>query len=48
MQKKFRRLSFALAALLCLATIDRSNIINVVEGVRYSLPPAEIRAFLKL
>ena len=37
-----------LAALLCLATIDRSNIINVVEGVRYSLPPAEIRAFLKL
>lgn len=36
-----------LAALLCLAELERSNIINVVEGVRYGLPPEKIAAFLK-
>ena len=37
----------ALAAALCLADLERSNIINVVEGVRYGLPPDKIAAFLK-
>ncbi len=36
-----------LVALLCLATIDRSNIINIIEGVRYGLPGAQIEEFLK-
>ncbi len=36
-----------LAAVLCLADLERSNIINVVEGVRYGLPPEKIAAFLK-
>ena len=36
-----------LAAVLCLAGLERSNIINVVEGVRYGLPPEKIAAFLK-
>ena len=37
----------ALAAVLCLADLERSNIINVVEGVRYGLPPEKIAVFLK-
>ena len=36
-----------LAAVLCLADIQRSNIINIIEGVRYGLPAAQINAFLK-
>ena len=36
-----------LAATLCLADIQRSNIINIIEGVRYGLPAAQINAFLK-
>lgn len=36
-----------LAATLCLADIQRSNIINIIEGVRYGLPVAQINAFLK-
>ena len=40
-------LSLALAALLCLANLERSNIINVIEGVRYGLSPEQISAFLK-
>ena len=36
-----------LAALLCLANLERSNIINVIEGVRYGLSPEQISAFLK-
>lgn len=36
-----------LAAVLCLADLERSNIINVVEGVRYGLPPEKIAVFLK-
>ncbi|MEG1069153.1 MAG: V-type ATPase subunit [Ruthenibacterium sp.] len=37
----------ALAALLCLANLERSNIINVIEGVRYGLTPEQIENFLK-
>ncbi len=37
----------ALAAVLCLANLERSNIINVIEGVRYGLAPEDIEAFLK-
>ena len=36
-----------LAALLLLCDIERSNIINVIEGVRYGLSPEQISAFLK-
>ena len=36
-----------LAALLCIANMERSNIINVIEGVRYRLSPEQIGAFLK-
>ena len=36
-----------LAAVLCLADLERSNIFNVVEGVRYGLPPEKIAVFLK-
>ena len=36
-----------LAATLCLADIQRSNIINIIEGVRYGLPAAQINTFLK-
>ena len=36
-----------LAALLCLANLERSNIINIIEGVRYGLSPEQISAFLK-
>ena len=32
---------------LCLANLERSNIINVIEGVRYGLSPEQISAFLK-
>ncbi len=37
-----------LAALLCFADIERSNIVTVVEGVRYGLAPEKIESFLKL
>ncbi len=37
-----------LAALLCLADIEKSNLITVVEGVRYNLPPEKIERFLKM
>ena len=36
-----------LAALLVLCDIERSNIINIIEGVRYGLSPDDIAAFLK-
>lgn len=36
-----------MAALLCLADMERSNIVNVIEGVRYRLAPEEIERFLK-
>lgn len=36
-----------LVALTCLATIERSNIVNIVEGVRYGLSAAQIEYFLK-
>ena len=35
------------AALLVLCDIERSNIINIIEGVRYGLSPDDIAAFLK-
>ena len=36
-----------LAAALLLARIERSNIINIIEGVRYGMDPADIRLLLK-
>ena len=36
-----------MSALLALADMERSNIVNVIEGVRYGLPPEEIEKFLK-
>ncbi len=36
-----------LAALLCLAEIERSNIVTVVEAVRYGLEPEKTERFLK-
>ncbi|MDL2327142.1 V-type ATPase subunit [Ruminococcaceae bacterium OttesenSCG-928-A11] len=36
----------ALAAFLSLAKLERENVVNVVEGVRYNLPPEKIRALL--
>ncbi len=38
----------ALAALMCIAQIERSNIVSIVEGVRYKLEPEKIEQFLKL
>ncbi len=38
----------ALAALMCIAQIERSNIVSVIEGVRYKLEPEKIEQFLKL
>ncbi len=37
-----------LAALLCFAEIERSNIVTIVEGVRYGLEPDQIENFLKI
>lgn len=36
-----------LAAVLCIANMERSNIITVIEGVRYGLAPDKIEQFLK-
>ena len=36
-----------LTALLCLARMERGNIVNVTEGVRYGLSPEDIEQFLK-
>lgn len=36
-----------LTAFLCLANMERSNVVNVIEGVRYGLPVEQIDAFLK-
>ena len=36
-----------LVALLCLATIERSNIVSIVEGVRYGLSAAQMQEFMK-
>ncbi|MDL2294701.1 V-type ATPase subunit [Ruminococcaceae bacterium OttesenSCG-928-D13] len=36
----------ALAAFLSLAKLERENVVNVVEGVRYNLPPEKIRPLL--
>jgi V/A-type H+-transporting ATPase subunit C len=37
-----------LAAFICLAKLERENVVNVVEGVRYSLKSEDIRALLKI
>lgn len=37
----------ALACVLCIAMLERSNIINVIEGVRYGLAPNQIEQYLK-
>lgn len=39
--------SAALAAFVFYAKLERSNIINVIEGVRYGLPPEDIDKLLK-
>jgi V/A-type H+-transporting ATPase subunit C len=39
--------SAALAAFITLAKLERDNVVNVVEGVRYGLPPEKIRALLR-
>lgn len=36
----------ALAAFISLAKLERENVVNVVEGVRYGLPPEKIRGML--
>ncbi|MEG2393850.1 MAG: V-type ATPase subunit [Ruthenibacterium sp.] len=36
-----------LAAVLCLADLERSNIVTIIEGVRYGLAPESIEQFLK-
>lgn len=36
-----------LAAVLCIANLERSNIVNIIEGVRYGLPPEKISQVLK-
>ena len=36
-----------LVALLCLATIERSNIVSIVEGVRYGLSATQMQEFMK-
>lgn len=36
----------AMAAFLSLAKLERDNVVNVIEGVRYGLPPEKIRALL--
>ena len=38
--------SAALAAFISIAKLERDNVINVIEGVRYGLPPEKIRALL--
>lgn len=37
----------SLASLLTLAKLERDNIINLVEGVRYNVPPEKIKAMLR-
>lgn len=39
--------SAALAAFVTLAKLERDNVVNVVEGVRYNLPPETIRKLLR-
>lgn len=39
--------SATLAAFMTLAKQERENVVNVVEGVRYGLPPEQIRKLLK-
>lgn len=39
--------SAALAAFIALAKLERDNVVNVVEGVRYGMPPEKIRALLR-
>lgn len=36
----------AIAAFLALVQLEKENIINIIEGVRYNLPPEKIRAML--
>ena len=36
-----------LAAIMCMASLERSNIITIIEGVRYGLAPDKIEQFLK-
>lgn len=37
----------AMYALLTLAKLEKSNIISIIEGVRYNMPPEQIEKFLK-
>ncbi|MFV0413042.1 MAG: V-type ATPase subunit [Oscillospiraceae bacterium] len=39
--------SAALAAFIALAKLERDNVVNIIEGVRYGLTPEEIRALLR-
>ncbi len=39
--------SVSLAAFIILSKLERLNIVNVIEGVRYKLPPTEIESLLR-
>ncbi len=39
--------SVSLATFIILSKLERLNIVNVIEGVRYKMPPAEIEAMLR-
>ncbi len=39
--------SVSLASFIILSKLERLNIVNVIEGVRYKLPPTEIEALLR-
>jgi V/A-type H+-transporting ATPase subunit C len=39
--------SAVLAVFITLAKLERDNVVNVIEGVRYGLPPDKIRALLR-
>lgn len=39
--------SAALAAFMSLARLERENVVNVIEGVRYGLPPERIRDMMR-
>ncbi len=39
--------SVSLAAFIMLSELERLNIVNVIEGVRYKLPPPEIESLLR-
>lgn len=39
--------SAVVAAFICLARLERDNVVNVIEGVRYGMAPEKIRALLR-